>query len=397
MQSLQGSWNYPSQIISGAGCLQELAQECKKRSFLRPLIVTDKGLSALSIFSDLKRHLCESAVDVDVFDDVGANPDHNCVAKGVEFFNRGVHDSVIAFGGGSALDAAKAIALMVGQDRPIWDFEDVGDNWTRVKEQGIAPVIAIPTTAGTGSEVGRASVITNTESKVKKIIFHPRMLPELVILDPVLTTGLPPHITAATGLDALSHCLEALCAPSYHPMADGIAIEAIRLIKENLPIVYQDGNNLESRMHMLVASSMGATAFQKGLGAMHAIAHSIGAVYGTHHGLLNAILLPYVLIENLSEVKDKLSRAASYIDLPGADALSFIVWINVLRDELGIPKTLSEIGINESDVPQLAAMSLADPSSGGNPVALSEDDYARLILNALRGLNGEIESSDFAM
>ena len=397
MQSLQGNWNYPNQIIAGPGRLSELAQVCKNRNYQKPLIVTDTGLASLPLFNELLSQLNSGGIEFNVFDQVCANPDERSVLDGVAMYQESSHDSVIAFGGGSALDAGKAIALMVAQDRPLWDFEDVGDNWTRVNEKGIATVIAIPTTAGTGSEVGRASVITDSENHIKKIIFHPKMLPSLVILDPNITKGLPPHITAATGMDALSHCVEALCSPVYHPMAEGIAIEGIRLIKSFLPRVYKDGNDIEARMHMLVASSMGATAFQKGLGAMHAMAHSIGAVYGAHHGLLNAILMPYVLIENLSAINDKLARAASYIGLPGDNALSFIVWVNQLREALNIPRTLSEIGIEQSAVNKLAEMSVADPSSGGNPIVLTKEDYERLILNALKGENGQVESSDFAM
>lgn len=387
MHILEGNWNYPNQIISGAGRLAELATQCQEKGFEHPLIVTDPGLSSLPICDELKQTLERANIKFDVYDQVSANPNQEDVCRGVEQFKRSKHDSVIAFGGGSALDAAKAIALMVGQELPIWEFEDVGDNWCKVKEEGVAPVIAIPTTAGTGSEVGRASVITDSEKHLKKIIFHPKMLPVLVILDPNVTTGLPAKITAATGLDALSHCLEAFCSPSYHPMAEGIALEGMRLIKENLQLAYENGDNLEARMHMLVASSMGAAAFQKGLGAMHAIAHSIGATYGAHHGLLNAILMPYVLEENYSEIKTKLGRAARYLDLDGGSADSFISWVHQLRADLGIPRTLDEIGINLGDVQKLAAMSVEDPSAGGNPIQLSSADYERLIGNAIQGVN----------
>jgi alcohol dehydrogenase class IV len=397
METYQGNWNYPNQIIAGVGRLSEIVELCQSKGYKHSLVVTDPGISILPFFEALQARLSQKGVDFSVYKEVSANPNESSVAGGVKQYKANKHDSIIAIGGGSAIDVAKAVALMVAQDRPLWDFEDVGDNWTRVNEEGIASVIAVPTTAGTGSEVGRASVITDSEKSVKKIIFHPRMLPELVILDPLVTKDLPPHITAATGLDALSHCIEALCSPSYHPMAEGIAIEGIRLIKNYLPVAYTDGQDLDARMNMLVASSMGATAFQKGLGAMHAVAHSIGAIYGAHHGLLNAILMPYVLIENLNTIKDKLSRVSRYLGLPGGDSLAFVNWVNQLRQEMSIPRTLSEIGVKEEDVPRIAAMSVVDPSAGGNPVNLSEDDYSRLILNAIRGVNGEVESGDFAM
>ncbi len=385
MNSYHGNWNYPNQILAGEGRLSELADECCARDYHRPLIVTDPGLSGLAIFNQLEEILHSGRVDFSVYHGVCANPDQHVVNRGVSLYQAGRHDAIIAFGGGSAIDAGKAIALMVAQNRPIWDFEDVGDNWTRVNEKGIAPVIAIPTTAGTGSEVGRASVVTDSDACLKKIIFHPLMLPKLVILDPIVTQGLPAHITAATGLDALSHCLEALCSPSYHPMAEGIALEGMRLIKENLPLAFSDGNNLDARLHMLVASSMGATAFQKGLGAMHAIAHSVGALYGAHHGLLNAILMPYVLLENMAQIETKLGRAARYLELEGANAKAFVEWVNQQRKALDIPNTLADIGIMLEDAAKLSKMSVADPSAGGNPILLSEKDYKRLITNAIRG------------
>ncbi|HAU1881974.1 TPA: iron-containing alcohol dehydrogenase, partial [Legionella pneumophila] len=282
-------------------------------------------------------------------------------------FKAGQHDGVIAFGGGSALDAGKAIALMVGQDRPLWDFEDVGDNWTRVNVSAMAPVLAIPTTAGTGSEVGRASVITDAEKQVKKIIFHPKMLPAMVILDPELTVGLPKLLTAATGMDALSHCLEAYCSNYYHPMAEGIALEGIRLIKENLIQAYKDGSDLEARTHMLVASAMGATAFQRGLGAMHALAHPLGAIYDIHHGRLNAVLMPYVLLANRSEIENKIERLANYLSIAnGFDG--FLDWIEQMRLELGIENTLSQLGIDHSQIDRLAKMATEDAAAASNTV-----------------------------
>ena len=392
MSELIANWNFPTQIVAGASRIGELAIHCRERSLSKPLIVTDSGLAALQMFEELCCVLKEADLDYEVFSNIQANPNQGCVSRGVEAYRSGKHDSVIAVGGGSALDAGKAIALMVGQELPIWDFEDVGDNYLRVNEQGMAPVIAVPTTAGTGSEVGRASVITDSKKRVKKIIFHPKMLPELVILDPVLTLGLPPHITAATGIDALSHCLEALCSPFYHPMAEGIAIEGIRLIKEFLPRAYVEGQDIEARMQMLVASSMGATAFQKGLGAMHAIAHSLGAVYGTHHGLLNAVLMPYVLIANKSEVEGKLTRLARYLDLPDASYQGFVQWVLTLRQELAIPNTLKDLNIPSDDLNNIAQMSIQDPSAGGNPIPFSLAEYQSLIGRAYAGDLGEFNA-----
>ena len=317
-----------------------------------------------------------------VFSAIKANPTGANVTDGVKSYHQGGHDGVIAFGGGSALDAAKAIALMVGQELPLWDFEDVGDNWSRVNIVGMAPVVAVPTTAGTGSEVGRASVITDTDKQIKKIIFHPQMLPAIVILDPELTFGLPKALTAATGMDALSHCLEAYCATYYHPMAEGIAMQGMKLIKNNLLCAYHDGNDIEARTHMLVASAMGATAFQRGLGAMHALAHPLGALYDAHHGRLNAILMPYVLQANRLVITEKIERLADYLSVPnGFDG--FIDWLLQLRMELGIENTLTSLGVVKSDVERIAKMATEDAASGSNPILFNQDEYKNILLSAL--------------
>jgi alcohol dehydrogenase class IV len=297
----------------------------------------------------------------------------------------GHHDGVIAFGGGSALDAAKAIALMAGQDRPLWDFEDVGDNYLRVNVAGMAPVVAVPTTAGTGSEVGRASVITDDEAHVKRIIFHARMLPALVILDPELTTGLPPGITAATGMDALSHNLEAYCSPLFHPMAEGIALEGMRLVKEYLPRATAQGTDLEARLKMLVASSMGATAFQRGLGGMHALAHPLGALYDAHHGTLNAILMPYVLQANRSSIEPQMERLGRYLNLPKQDFAGVLDWVLELRSEVGIAHNLAEIGIDDRQIERVGQMAVADAASGTNPIQFDAAQYSAIFTRALNG------------
>ena len=385
MTDLQANWNYPTNIRIGVGRLSELGDTCKELGVLSPLLVTDPGLSALPIVGKAVDICKKEGLQCAVFSDVQANPNSINVEQGVQAFHAGNHDSVIAFGGGSALDAGKAVALMVGQDRPIWDFEDIGDNWTRVKAEAMAPVVAVPTTAGTGSEVGRASVITDPDKHVKKIIFHPNMLPVTVILDAEVTKGLPPNITAATGMDALSHNLEALCSPFYHPMAEGIAIEGIRLIRQQLPTAYADGRNIEARTQMLVASSMGATAFQKGLGGMHAIAHSLGALYNSHHGLLNAILMPYVLQANQHAIGEKLQRLCRNINLPHPGFESFLAWVLEFRATLGIPHTLKEIGIDTEQAERIGKMAVADPSAGGNPIAFNSDEYRQIFHNAVEG------------
>lgn len=385
MTTLNANWNYPNSIRTGAGRISELAEACKSLNMKAPLLITDPGLAALSMIDDAVISCNKSGLRCGLFSNIQGNPTGQNVEDGVVAYKAGEHDGVIAFGGGSALDAAKAVALMVGQTAPLWDFEDVGDNWTRVNESGVAPIVAVPTTAGTGSEVGRASVITDESSHVKRIIFHPLMLPSLVILDPNLTTGLPSHITAATGMDALSHNLEALCSPFYHPMAEGIAVEGIRLVKEYLPRAVTDGQDLEARSQMLVASSMGATAFQKGLGGMHAIAHSLGALYGSHHGLLNAILMPYVLKANRAEIEERIERLSRYLGLADCSFDGFMSWVLDMRKSLEIPHALSMIDIDETQTELVGQMSAVDPSAGGNPIAFSAEQYSEIFLDAVNG------------
>ena len=385
MTDLNASWNYPNAISTGKGRISELPNLCTKLGMSSPLLITDPGLAALPMVENTVA-ICKAAgLNCGLFADIQGNPTGENVDLGVKAYLGGNHDGVIAFGGGSALDAAKAVALMVGQDLPLWDFEDVGDNWTRVKEEGVAPIIAIPTTAGTGSEVGRASVIIDSANHVKKIIFHPLMLPKAVILDPELTCGLPPHITAATGMDALSHNLEALCSPFYHPMAEGIAVEGCRLIKEFLPRAVADGQDIEARTQMLVASSMGATAFQKGLGAMHALAHPLGALYNAHHGLLNAILMPYVLKANRDVIEERIDRLSRYLGLeaPGFDG--FLSWVLEMRQQLNIPHSLAEININADEAERIGAMAEKDPSAGGNPIVFDAARYSEIFCDAVNG------------
>jgi alcohol dehydrogenase class IV len=385
MTTLTGNWNYPTSIRFGAGRIAELPDACRSLGMTRPLLVTDPGLAALPMVARAAG-LCDAAgLPCAVFADVQPNPIEDNVNRGVAAFRAGGHDGVIAFGGGSAIDAAKAIALMVGQKRPLWDFEDREDWFTRVDVAGMAPVVAVPTTAGTGSEVGRASVITDLADHTKKIIFHPRMLPAIVIEDPELTLGLPAHVTAATGMDALSHCLEAWCSPFYHPMAEGIAAEGMRLVRNWLPAAVRDGTNLEARSHMLIASSMGATAFQKGLGAMHSLSHPCGANLNTHHGLTNAVVMPYVLLWNRRAIEEKMVRLAAYLRLERPSFDGFLDWVLELRAGIGIPHTLAEIGVREEHAAAFAPQALADPSTGGNPLPMTEEGFRNLYLNCIRG------------
>jgi alcohol dehydrogenase class IV len=383
--TLTGNWNYPTEFRFGAGRIAELPAACRRLGMSRPLLVTDAGLAKLPIVA-ATLELCRAAsLPCGLFADVRANPVGANITDGVAAFKAGCHDGVIAFGGGSGLDAAKAIALMVGQIRPLFDFEDREDWYTRVDVTGMAPVVAVPTTSGTGSEVGRASVITDESDHTKKIIFHPNMMPAIVIDDPVLTLGLPAKMTAAVGMDALSHSLEAYCSPFYHPMAQGIALESIRLVKTWLPTAVKDGANITARSHMMAASSMGAVAFQKGLGGMHALAHPCGALLDIHHGTTIAVVMPYVLAFNLLAIEERLTALARYLDLPLPSGRSFLGWVLDLRKEVGIPHTLSEIGVNSSMVPTLAAMAFSDPSCGGNPIRLSEKTLDSLYRAALAG------------
>ncbi|SES71646.1 hypothetical protein SAMN05216326_102128 [Nitrosomonas marina] len=385
MPDFHANWNYPTAISLGSGRIGVLPEACKQQGMDAPLLVTDPGLAALPFVQETVDRCHTAGVRCAVFSGIRGNPTGQNVTDGVAAYHAGGHDGVIALGGGSALDAGKAVALMAGQQRPLWDFEDCGDNWQRVDEAGMAPVIAIPTTAGTGSEVGRASVITDTEQQRKRIIFHPKMLPVQVILDPALTVSLPARITAATGMDALSHNLEAYCAPFYHPMADGIAMEGMRLVKQYLPTAFTNGQDLEARTHMLSASMMGATAFQKGLGGMHAIAHSLGALYDAHHGLLNAILMPYILKANQAAIENRIVRLARFLALDTNSFKGFMDWVLALRDQLGIPHNLSAIGIDTSQADRIGEMAVADPSASGNPVGLSAERYSAIFIDAVNG------------
>jgi alcohol dehydrogenase class IV len=382
---LKGNWNYPTSIRFGAGRIRELPDACRSLGMKRPLLVTDAMLVKLPMVGQVAELCSKAGLPCDVFSDVQANPVADNVSAGVTAYRAGGHDGVIAFGGGSALDAAKAIALMVGQKRPLWDFEDREDWYTRVDVSGMAPVVAVPTTAGTGSEVGRASVITDLTDHTKKIIFHPKMLPAIVVEDPELTIGLPAHVTAATGMDALSHCLEAWCSPFYHPMAEGIAAEGMRLVKQWLPTAVHQGSSVEARSHMLVASSMGATAFQKGLGAMHSLSHPCGANLNTQHGLTNAVVMPYVLAWNRRAIEEKMQRLAAYLGLQVQSFDGFLDWVLALRADIGIPNTLADIGVREEHAAAFAPQALADPSTGGNPLPMTEDDFRVLYLNCIRG------------
>lgn len=378
------NFSFPTQIKFGAGRIKELAEHCRTHGILRPLFVTDPGLAAMpmvkAVISDLER----GELGVKTFADVRPNPVEANILEGCKAFKRGNHDGVIAFGGGSGLDVGKLIALMHGQTISVFDLEDMDDWWRRANPNVIAPVIAVPTTAGTGSEVGRAGVVTHPKTHEKKIIFHPAIMPKLAILDPELTVGLPAKLTAATGMDALAHCLEAYCAPAYHPLAQGVALEGMRLIKENLPRAVKRGSDIDARGNMLVASSMGATAFQRGLGAIHALSHPFGGLYDAHHGLLNGIIMPYVLKANARKIGKNLEIASAYLAIKGGFD-GFLKWVLALRKEIGIPHALKEIGIDDKRLDQIAKMAMKDPTAGSNPVQFSENQYKALARKCVRG------------
>ena len=375
---LTANWSYPTAIRFGAGRVSELAEACAEAGIRRPLLVSDRGLAALPIAQGALDVLEAGGLGRALFAEVDPNPTERNLDAGVAAFRAGGHDGVVAFGGGSALDLGKMVAFMAGQTRPVWDFEDVGDWWTRAAAAAIAPSVAVPTTAGTGSEVGRASVITNSATRVKKIIFHPRVLPAVVIADPALTVGMPKAITAGTGMDAFAHCLEAFCSPFYHPLGQGIALEGMRLVHENLCRAYADGADLEARAHMMAAASMGATAFQKGLGAIHALSHPVGALFDTHHGTTNACVMPYVLDMNRPAVADRLAQAAAYLGIAGGYT-GFHERVLELRETLGIPKTLGAMGVSEDRLDDLARMALEDPTAGGNPVPMTAQNTRKLL------------------
>ena len=375
---LIGNWHYPTPIRFGAGRIKEIADACRSVGMQRPLFVTDKGLKDLPITQSALALLDEGGLGRALFADVDMNPSGNNVESGLDVYRSGKHDGVVAFGGGSALDLGKTLAFMSGQTRPVWDFEDVDDWWTRADEAGIDPIIAIPTTAGTGSEVGRASVITHSDIHEKKIIFHPRMLPSLVICDPELSVGMPAAITAGTGMDAFAHCLEAFCSPHYHPMSQGIALEGMRLVNEFLPTAYNTGSDIEARSHMMSAAAMGATAFQKGLGAIHALSHPIGALFNTHHGTTNAVVMQRVLEFNRTAVEKKLDKAADYLGIPGGFE-GFHARIGELNRLFSIPANLTALGVINPDLDALTQSALADPSTGGNPIIMTAENTRALL------------------
>jgi alcohol dehydrogenase class IV len=379
------NWNYPTTVWIGENRIDDLSLACKELNILNPLFVTDKDLVSLPMTLEIITNLKNSFSKLDIFSDFTGNPTGKNITEGVKIYNNNSCDGVIAFGGGSALDVGKAIAFMCGQTRPIWDFEDIGDYWKRAEESKISPIIAIPTTAGTGSETGRASAIINEETGIKKIIFHPKFMPTIVILDPMLTLDLPPRITAATGMDALAHNLEAFCAPGFHPMADGIALEGMRLVKNSLIEAVKNGKNINARSEMLAAASMGSTAFQKGLGAIHSLSHPVNAQFNVHHGLSNAIFMPYVLTFNRTEISKKIISVCDYLGLEKSFD-KFLQWILDLRKEFNIPHTLSEIVEKEKiDLDKLSKMAYDDPSTNSNPKKLTVADMKTLYQHSITG------------
>ncbi|SHJ62333.1 Alcohol dehydrogenase, class IV [Palleronia salina] len=375
--SMTANWSYPTAIRFGAGRIDEIGAACIAAGISKPLLVTDRGLAAMDITRRTLDLIETAGLGRAIFSDVDPNPNERNLEAGLKVYRENDHDGVIAFGGGSGLDLGKMIAFMAGQVRPVWDFEDIGDWWTRADADAIAPIVAVPTTAGTGSEVGRASVITDSETHVKKIIFHPKVLPSVVICDPELTVGMPKSITAGTGLDAFAHCVEAFSSPHYHPMSQGIALEGMRLVIDNLPRAYDDGSDIEARANMMSAGAMGAVAFQKGLGAIHALSHPVGAVYGTHHGTTNAVCMPAVLDLNASAIRDRFDRAASYLGVDGGFD-GFRAFVQDFNDRFDIPRKLGAMGVGDDRVEELVEMALKDPSCGGNPVELTKDNVRGL-------------------
>lgn len=383
--NLSGNWNFPAPIRFGPGTIAELPAACRELGMKRPLLVTDPGLASLPIVEHAIQINEEAGLPTGLFSQMQGNPIGEDVDRGTEVLRAGGYDGVIAFGGGSALDVGKAIALMAGQTRPLWDFEDAGDNWTRVDEAAMVPCVAVPTTSGTGSEVGRCSVITNEDEHRKVIIFHARMLPGRIICDPALTVGLPTKITAAVGMDALSHNLEAFCAPGYHPMADGIALEGMFKVHKALERACRDGADIEARADMMIASTMGATAFQKGLGAMHSMSHPVGAVIGAHHGLCNAVFMPYVLGFNRPAIDERMAHLARYLNLPGDGFSAVLDWVLGLRERLGIAHDSSALGVISEEIPHLARMGAQDPTAPTNPIPLTVENMTALFEQSLAG------------
>ena len=380
------NWNYPTTMWVGQDRIKDLSIACKNLNINRPLLVTDKGLASSDIIQNSLSNLKQNSFEVILYSNVIGNPTGTNVDEGVGIYRKNNCDGVIAIGGGSGLDVGKAVAFMSGQDLPIWDFEDVGDNWKKANSNSIAPIIAVPTTAGTGSETGRASVILNEDTGIKKIIFHPKFLPSIVILDPLLTKSLPPDITAATGMDALAHNLEAYCAPGYHPMADGIALEGIRIINNWLLVAVEDGSNIEARMNMLTAASMGSTAFQKGLGAIHSLSHPVNALNNIHHGLSNAIFMPYVLTFNKDVIEKKIIKICEYLEFQNKTFDEFLNWTLNLRKKLNIPHKLTDvIESDQIDIDRLSRMALDDPSTSGNPKKLSLEDMKIMYQHSITG------------
>ncbi|MEK1870794.1 MAG: iron-containing alcohol dehydrogenase [Ensifer adhaerens] len=375
--TITANWSYPTSIKFGAGRIKELADHCKAVGMKKPLLITDRGLAPMAITQNALDILEAAGLGRAIFANVDPNPNDINLAAGVKAFKDGGHDGVVAFGGGSGLDLGKCVAFMAGQSRPVWDFEDIGDWWTRASVEGIAPIIAVPTTAGTGSEVGRASVITNSASHVKKVIFHPKFLPAVTICDPELTVGMPKVITAGTGMDAFAHCLEAYSSPFYHPMSAGIALEGMRLVKEYLPRAYKDGTDIEARANMMSAAAMGAVAFQKVLGAIHSLSHPVGAIYNTHHGMTNAVVMPPVLRFNRPAIEDRIVRAAAYLGISGGFD-GFYDYVLKLREELGVPDKLAALGVGTDRIDEMSEMAIVDPTAGGNPVELTLDAAKKL-------------------
>ncbi len=378
-------WSFPTRVITGAGCAAQLPALAAEAGMKAPLIVTDRGLAANPMIAKIRADFATAGLPAGLFSDVQGNPTDANLEAGVAAFRAGGHDGVVAVGGGSALDIGKCVAFMDRQTRPVWDFEDVGDWWTRANPDGIAPILAVPTTAGTGSEVGRAGVVTNSATHRKKIIFHPKMMPFAAVEDPELAAGLPPHLTAGTGMDALAHCFEAYCVNAFHPIADGIALEGMRLCKDYLPRACANGGDLEARSYMFAAASMGAAAFQKGLGAIHSVSHPVGARYDAHHGMTNGVMFPYVMLWNRPAIEAKMDLVSRVLDLPARGFDAVFAWVLAFRKALGVPHALADLGAKAADAPSIAADAAEDPTAAANPIRFTVSEFEALTLAAIRG------------
>ena len=377
-------WSFPVPIAYGPGRLKEIAGFCRDAGMSRPLVVTDRGSAALPFLADLMRLLSEGGLHAALYSEISPNPRDDEIAGGRAMFRDGGHDGIIAIGGGSGMDGGKAIALTATNDIDLWAFEFEQTPPDMSAHAPFPPLITIPTTAGTGAETESTAMITDTAKGMKWCIWHAELKPALALLDPEITLGLPPHLTAWTGADALVHAIEAYCVPGFHPLCDGVALEGLRLVARWLPVAVAEPGNLQARGAMLAGSCLAGVAFLKGLGMVHAVSHMVGAEYDTQHGLTNAVLLPSVLRFNAGHIEDKVTPMAQAMGLTetGFDAVH--AHICALLDDIGIPKTLADIGVSEDCAARIAAKALQDSAAGTNPRPASAAEVEALVLEAIR-------------